>query len=168
MNIFYLHSSAPIAASYHCDKHVGKMLIESCQMLATAHHLLGNGHNVTYRPTHANHPSSVWVRESRLQYMFVAELARYLGIEFRKRYGKDHKSLEVLKRELLVPPPAMYNMPARWTNPPLAMPDEYKSDDTVESYRRFYVSKQERMPMVYYKGERTQPWFFNLDMVDAA
>ena len=56
MNVFYLHHLPPIAASYHCDKHVGKMLIESCQLLATAHHEFGNGDKVSYRPTHKNHP----------------------------------------------------------------------------------------------------------------
>ena len=36
MNIFVLHQDPDIAAQYHCDKHVNKMIVESAQMLSTA------------------------------------------------------------------------------------------------------------------------------------
>ena len=157
MNIFFLHRLAPVAAAMHCDKHVGKMLIESCQLLATAHHVLGNGDQVSYKPTHVNHPSAIWTRQSKLHYDYVVTLATYLGREFFLRYGKGHKSRDVLVAELLKAPPALYDMPATWSDPPLAMPDEFKSEDTVMSYRRYYASKAATMPLVYYRGERPMP-----------
>lgn len=40
MNIFYLHESPAFAAEMHCDQHVRKMLIESAQLLSTAHRVL--------------------------------------------------------------------------------------------------------------------------------
>lgn len=47
MNIFYLSSDPVEAAQMHCDQHVRKMLIESAQMLSTAHRLLdGTGTKV--------------------------------------------------------------------------------------------------------------------------
>jgi hypothetical protein len=151
MNIFYLHHLPQVAARFHCDKHIGKMLIESCQMLATAHHHHGNGHAVSYKSTHANHPSSIWVRESCLHYNWLVSLARELGREFYKRYGKHHKSYDVLIFELFNAPPAMRQLPLKWRPPTLAMPDEFKSDDHIESYRRFYATKRDRMDMVYYR-----------------
>lgn len=157
MNIFFLHRLPPVAAAMHCDKHVGKMLIESCQLLATAHHVHGNGHAVSYKSTHVNHPSAIWTRQSKLHYNYVVTLATYLGREFFLRYGKNHKSRDVLVAELLIAPPAMYDMPATWSDPPLAMPDEFKSDDHVESYRRYYASKAATMPMLYYRGDRPMP-----------
>lgn len=163
MNVFYLHWSPAIAASYHCDKHVGKMLIESCQLLATAHHEFGNGHNVSYRPTHKNHPSAIWVRQSRLHYMWVSDLARALGREFMLRYKHDHKSRHVLLNELMYSPAAMDDLPLLWTSPPLAMPDEYKSNDPIQSYRRYYASKSATMPLQYYRGEAPRPgWLVDL------
>lgn len=163
MNIFYLHPLPPIAASYHCDRHVGKMLIESCQLLATAHHQHGNGHAVSYKPTHVNHPSNIWTRESRLHYDYVADLALWLGREFRKRYGKHHKSSDVLLNELYKAPPAMYDMPATWRPPTLAMPPEFHSDDHVQSYRKFYATKRSRMNMVYHRGTKAAPeWLQDL------
>ena len=42
MNIFYLHQSPYIAAKVQYNKHVVKMILESAQMLCTAHHVYGN------------------------------------------------------------------------------------------------------------------------------
>ena len=40
MNIFYLDKNPKIAAQMQCDKHVVKMILESAQMLCTAHRVL--------------------------------------------------------------------------------------------------------------------------------
>ena len=163
MNVFYLHHLPTIAGSMHCDKHVGKMLIESCQLLATAHHHFDNGDAVTYRPTHKNHPSAIWVRQSRLHYDWVVELGLTLGRQFKLRYLKLHKSHQVLVDQLTQAPPAMYKLPLLWQPPPLAMPDDYKSSDHVESYRKYYASKLQTMPMVYFKGNKPPPmWLSDL------
>ena len=39
MNIFALHQDPVQAAQWHVDDHVNKMIIESAQMLSTAHRL---------------------------------------------------------------------------------------------------------------------------------
>ena len=40
MNIFYLHREPDIAAQMHVDKHCVKMILETCQLLSTAHRIL--------------------------------------------------------------------------------------------------------------------------------
>jgi hypothetical protein len=45
MNIFYLDKDPIKAAEYSCDKHVVKMILESAQMLCTAHRVL-DGENI--------------------------------------------------------------------------------------------------------------------------
>jgi len=40
MNIFYLDKDPIVAAEMSCDKHVCKMIIESAQMLSTAHRMI--------------------------------------------------------------------------------------------------------------------------------
>jgi len=40
MNIFYVHKNPIVAAKMLIDKHVVKMIVESAQMLSTAHRLL--------------------------------------------------------------------------------------------------------------------------------
>ena len=37
MNIFVLDRDPELAAKYHCDKHVVKMVLESAQMMCAAH-----------------------------------------------------------------------------------------------------------------------------------
>lgn len=158
MNIFFLHQSPIIAAQEHADIHVGKMLLESCQLLATAHHELGNGAAVTYKPTHKNHPCAVWVRQSRTHYAYVSDLAFYLAREFRKRFGKAHKCEEILNNELRLPPPALTS--AAWSKPPQAMPEEFRGDDHIEAYKRYYASKADTMAMRWRKSEENAPWWF--------
>lgn len=40
MNIFFLDGDPELAARYHCNKHVVKMVTETAQLLSTAHRLL--------------------------------------------------------------------------------------------------------------------------------
>jgi len=158
MNIFFLHHTAIASARYHADIHVGKMLLESCQLLATAHHVLGNGDAVTYKPTHKNHPCAVWVRESKLHYKFVSDLAIHLACEFRKRFGKTHACEAVFEKELRHAPPALTN--CKWVQPPQAMPEEFRGSDFVEAYKKYYASKADTMKMIWFKDEGATPWWF--------
>ena len=42
MNIFYLAHNPTDCAQMHCDKHVVKMILETAQLLSTAHHERGS------------------------------------------------------------------------------------------------------------------------------
>ena len=44
MNIFYLSHDPKKAAQYQYNKHVVKMILETAQLLCTAHHELGSNH----------------------------------------------------------------------------------------------------------------------------
>ena len=106
MNIFYLNSDPKKAAVIQYNKHVVKMILESAQMLCTAHHCCGSAEqkdNVPYRQAHLNHPSTVWARKSRSTYMWLYDHMIALGKEYTKRYGKEH--LTIIKcRDLLAKP----------------------------------------------------------------
>lgn len=158
MNIFFLHRSAPMAAALHADIHVGKMLLESVQLLSTAHHLTGG--TAPYKPTHANHPCALWVRESKLHYGFVWELAQQLGREFFKRRGKRHKTAELLA-EVQSPP---VSLPATWREPPLAMPEEFRGPNAVNAYRAYYLSKAATMPLRWSGSDVVPPLFYVEDL----
>ena len=153
MNIFYLHPIAKICALYHCDKNVCKMVIETAQLLATAHH----EHNspVTYKPTHKNHPSAVWARESRLHYQFLVDLGMALCNEYTKRYNKTHSCEKLYYGELRFPPDTLIK--SGWVNPPQCMPDEYKNDDTVTAYRQYYRHKKNVITMKWHQDHAYAP-----------
>ncbi len=140
MNIFFLHHDPAKAASYVYDKHKVKMILESAQMLCTAHHCYGNAEqraNVPYKQAHLNHPSTIWARRSRTTYMWLYDHMIALGKEYTKRYGKEH--LTIIKcRDFLATPPANITS-YEWTDPPQCMPDEYKMVNAIHGYWRYYI-----------------------------
>lgn len=157
MNIFYISDNPVQAAQWMVDKHVVKMILESAQLLSTAHRLLDGemlvsksktGRNVKrytlpdardaiiYQATHVNHPSAVWCRQSVENYNWLVDHFMALLEEYTYRYGKIHKCTEIAY-ELSSPP---YNL-RDWemTKMPSAMADEYKiSEDPIVNYRNYY------------------------------
>lgn len=170
--MFYLHTNPVIAAQMQCDKHVVKMIVESGQMLSTAHRMLdgtltmkpsksgkrmvkyyelsNNLENIMYKAVHHNHPCTVWTRESRENYMWHYEHFIALCDEYKYRYGKTHLTDTILREPLATPP---INIKSNgFTDIPLAMksnPECMFPDDPVRSYREFYKTKQTRFDMVW-------------------
>ena len=95
MNIFYLSTNADECARYHCDKHVVKMILETAQMLSTAHRVLDGDkladEKKLYKKVHVNHPSTKWVRESYANYSWAYDLLYSLCKEYTFRYNKYNK-----------------------------------------------------------------------------
>ena len=135
MNIFVLDKNPEKAAYYHCDKHVVKMILESCQILCTVHHLFAVYPTIPYRKTHASHPCIIWVMQSQGNFEWLIQLTKYLLHEYTYRYGKTHKSREVYNWMLEHPLP--FN-PKILTEFAQVMPDIYKSSDPVLAYREYY------------------------------
>ena len=101
MNIFVTHEDPRISAINLDDKRVVKMVLESAQMLCTALHEHGASHLAKYKPTHKNHPSNVWCRETRLNYGWLLMHFKALADEYTYRTGKVHKSYRELYSDLV-------------------------------------------------------------------
>ena len=141
MNIFYLHSNPAKAASYFYDKHKVKMILESAQMLCTAHYAFNNGDNVPYKKSHLNHPSSIWVRSSVHHYNWLYDHMIALGKEYTNRYNKHHLSIAKCRDILLTPPAGMPDN--GFIEPPQCMPDQYKvPGDCVSAYWNYYENEK--------------------------
>ena len=136
MNIFYLDRDPVKAAQQHYNKHVVKMILEAAQLLCTAHHLSGNPSDVPYKKTHMNHPSAVWVRSSRSNYLWCYEYMLALGAEYTRRYGKHHLTIAKCREVLANVPHAIHAID--FCDPPQCMPDEYKMADAVAGYKKYY------------------------------
>ena len=136
VNIFALDHDPRQAARWHCDAHVVKMVLESAQLLCTAHHVTGS--TAPYRAAFVNHPCAVWTRASRANYLWLAELGVELCHEYTARYGKTHAS-EAMLRGLADDVPAL---PDRMMTPfAQAMPDVHKGPEPIAAYRRYYQTK---------------------------
>ena len=144
MNIFYLHPDPVKAAQIQYNKHVVKMILESAQMLCTAHHCYGNAEqklNVPYKQAHLNHPSTVWARKSRATYRWLYLHMMALGDEYTKRYGKTHLTITKCAKFLNVPP--VHIQGDEWSEPPQAMPDQYKVPGcSITAYWNYYEGEK--------------------------
>ena len=180
MNIFILNEDPVIAAQEQCDKHVVKMIVESAQMLSTAHRmldgiltkrpsksgkrvlkyyeLLDSREDLIYKAVHHNHPCTIWTRESVANYKWHYEHFVALCKEYTYRFGKVHSSYTALKDILKHPP---INLAKTERTPfALAMGDspECMFDCPVKSYQAFYQKKQKRFKMDW-KSRPTPEWF---------
>ena len=140
MNIFYLDRDPVIAAQMSCDKHVVKMILESAQMLSTAHRVLDGDEYADkvglYKKAHVNHPSTIWVRSSYQHYKWLYDHMVALMREYTYRYGKHHAT------ERLLTPLSEYPQAipvGDFTNPPQCMPEVCKGEDTVLAYQNYYI-----------------------------
>lgn len=154
MNIFVLDYHPRKAAEYHCDKHVVKMILETAQILSTAHDHFETGVSGLYKPTHKNHPCSVWARQSRENYIWTLNLGKWLLYEYEKRYGRVHKTSEVMDRLTQVPKSLEYHKLTPFAQ---AMPEIYQREDAVEAYRAYYIG--DKAPICKWKTE--VPWWFS-------
>jgi hypothetical protein len=181
MNIFILDLHPVAAAKQQCDKHIVKMILESAQMLSTAHRLLdgrmGIGQSKTgrkaktwqiddpvrdtvlYKAVHINHPCTIWTMESSANYHWHFKHYEALHDEYQYRYGKTHRSFTELAYLLKNAPD---NIPYAPLTPfKLAMgaaPECINPADPVGSYRAFYQTKQDRFKMTWTKRD-VPSWF---------
>lgn len=140
MNIFILDEDPQVAASHHCDRHVLKMVIESAQILCTTKRLCGE--DAPYKTAFKNHPCTKWARRSLDNYVWLCELALGLCREYTHRYGKVHKTQDVI--EFCSENPPKLPQIGR-TEFVCVMPEHCKvSGDPVENYREYYRVEKSR------------------------
>jgi hypothetical protein len=179
MNIFYLNYDTSLCAEWAVDRHVVKMILESAQMLSTAHRVLDgteyydwskNSRRIKrwsfpkndsreawlYKATHVNHPCSVWARESEGNYIWLWSLLKEYCKEYTYRYGKVHKvESSSLLYALRYPPYGMKK--AYFFEPPSAMDDKYIISDRPEiNYQNYYIHGKSHLHK--WTGRRRPLW----------
>ena len=201
MNIFYLDKQPHISAIYHCDQHVVKMILEYAQLLSTTWRWFAEHQPVCpygteaelkwtlrpdckkildlcYKSTHVNHPSAVWVRQSRHHYNYLVRMYDALCLEYENRYNKTHQTEERFQSpfdiefrwsyfsdsiwNVTVPIPLhrYSGHKAKFEEPPQCMPDEYQHDDTVTAYRNFY--KYDKSKFARYRRTPRPIWLHDI------
>jgi len=155
MNIFHLDKDPVLCAQYHCDKHVVKMILETGQMLCTAYQRHYGLKDDLYKPAYPHHPMTKWVGDSGGNFYFTIKLFDALLTEYTSRYNKVHKTSKII---LLFNSKykKWQNMEGDFTTPPLCMPDEYKLNDYVQSYKNYYIG--EKMYFAKYNYSETPYW----------
>ena len=151
MNIFVTDPSPTVSAQSLPDKHIVKMPLESCQMLAIVcsekwGHGYGKLHKkdgtpyFTDKGAFRGHPCTVWANESNINAWWLVAHAMALCEEYTHRYGKVHSCQHTLEHAKMIFPPSNGEV----TPFARAMPDEFKYDtsiDTITAYKRYIASK---------------------------
>ena len=163
MNIFVLSYDPCQAARWHCDKHIPKMCVELYQQLGSALRRYGatdkemplTKSGTPLKGGYHNHPCTKWVGDSLTNWEWAWHHARALFAEFHVRFHKRHfceaglQDLAKVERGLKIPKGEL-------TPFALAMPDEHKTDDAVESYRSYYKTKTFAK---WERGSKMPDWF---------
>lgn len=136
MNIFYLDKNPIIAASYLCDQHASKMVLETAQMLSMVSWRYGIAAPYKNSKTHKNHPCTKWAGDSLCHWSWLLLHGYAIAEQYTNRYNRIHNSTEIIDW--------CYTNGGRpsvtgFKHPPLCMPEEYMTNDPVLSYRSFYI-----------------------------
>ena len=157
MNIFFLDETPYKSAQYLCDKHVPKMLLESCQMLSTAIQNYTDRIEELYKPAYPNHPMTKWVGFNRDCFRWALENADIINQEYSKRFKKIHKSSRIIN--IIYDNNYLNDIPdGFFKEPPQCMPDEYRDKDYVTAYRRYYNTDKKYFAK-WEKGRSCPEWW---------
>lgn len=137
VNIFVLDKDYRKIPKHYCDVHLRKMILETAQLLCS---VFPKG-EAKYKPTHVNHPCAVWTRQSLHNYIWLANLGFQMGIEYYKRFGKSHKSEEVIHDCVARLNVKYLEGKDTLTEFPQCMPDEFKHKNPIKAYRKYYANK---------------------------
>jgi hypothetical protein len=159
MNIFHTDPCPRKSAQALCSKRVIKMILESAQMLSTALHFHGCDWT-PYKPTHINHPSNLWTRQTKTNYLWLLEHMTALSEEYTYRYGKVHKSAQFLEafKELSehIPEGELTPFANCAANQEHGVSFKHLTD-TCEAYRLYLNERWRRDKKAPSWGNRTEP-----------
>jgi len=176
MNIFAIDEHPVRAARQMVDKHVVKMILEAGQMLSTSHRVLDgvewtdrgkNNRRIKrwrlnderedklWKASFVGHPCTQWTMESRMNYRWHATHALALCREYTHRYEKVHNSQGLI--EYLFNREPLNIREGGLTKFAVAMPDEYKVECSVESYRNYY--RGDKAYFAKWKNRETPVWW---------
>jgi len=169
MNIFATSQCPKECATLLPDKHVVKMPLECCQMLAIIaskwYHNYGalpkssGGHYLTDKGVFRNHPCTKWAAQSPNNARWLIEHGLHLCDEYQLRYGKRHSCHATLLEADRIFPSADHRQHTPFHR---AMPEPLQLDnsiDTFTAYQRYVASKPWAAANYLRIPERKPNWF---------
>ena len=160
MNIF-VTDSCPIQSARNLpDKHIVKMPLETCQMLAIIYSdwyygvgKLYKQDGTPYRTSHGafrNHPCTQWAAANQYNLAWLIRHGYALCDEYTQRYGKVHTCLDVISQAERIFHRSfshintLYHASRKVTEFTRAMPEDIKYDSTISTitaYQRYLNTK---------------------------
>lgn len=169
MNIFVTHPSPTECAHVLPDKHIVKMPLETCQMLAiVASDKWGHGYGTlpkmngepysTEKGAFRNHPCTIWAGESIHNSWWLISHGFALCKEYQHRYEKEHSCLKTIVAATKIFPVGDVRLITPFVR---AMPDEFKYDTSIDTFTAYknYISSKPWVASNYVRdGSRKPSW----------
>lgn len=176
VNIYYLDVDPQKAATYHCDAHLRKMIVEYAQMLCVHHWMSDDQEDIQraiqgsfFKPTHTTHESTRWVGMNAYTYAYVYTMFEELQLLYIERYKKEHGTIAlrdplqslpsrlhtslVEEEDIVAPPPPMcFGKKWRHLRGGVDVEDHF---EVVEAYRSYYRAAKGRFAT--WGGDRKLP-----------
>ena len=159
MNIFVTHPSPIQSARNLPDKHIVKMPLETCQMLAIIYsdwyYGIGQLHKVNGQPyatkhgAFRKHPCTIWAAENYWNLSWLISHGMALCDEYTARFGKVHSCQSAISEAIVIFEAAFdFNVDIYKDSLPMtftrAMPEYLKYNDrisTIEAYKYYLNTK---------------------------
>ena len=177
MNIFILDKDPKVAAQMLCDKHIPKMIVESAQMLSTAHRILDGKpekrrsksgktiqtyysfgdirDNLYYLAVHKYHPCTTWTMESLDNYNWHFGHFASMAAEYNYRRERTHETWQKMGMILAAPPENIPNVGlTEFAQAMNHFPDCKVEGDAVQAYRNYYHAAK---PFAKWEWKRSAP-----------
>ena len=162
MQIYFLDEDPVVAARYLPDRLVGKMAVESLQLLSTAHHILGlpipvKKDGTPYKAVKQAKELVYWLCSSWGNRAWLIHHALACTQEHTKRYGTVHTCNKVLQEMVIEEKGDVTPFPRRWMK---GAPIEVLNDieQVVEAYRVYLRWKVQEKPNVFTWKDRRPLW----------
>ena len=158
------------------DKHIVKMPLESCQMLAIIYShwyynwgTLPKANGSPYaieKGAFRNHPSTKWAAESIYNTAWLIQHGCALAEEYTYRYGKIHTCAKTLFEAKKIfhqktdQPIVCWGMAEKFSR---AMPDEWKYDESIDTFTAYklYIASKPWVKDNYLRiPERKPEWVY--------
>ena len=182
MNIFVLDTNPELCASYHCDAHINKMIVEHCQILGSiAYTARGvkrkkditpgfikyyfqdfprkdeDGNPKPYGIGYQNHPCTQWAGRTVMNYKWLCLLTLEMCKEYTRRYGRKHACEAICTWYYENAPNILLQSMTPFAQ---AMPDDCKDPNAVVAYRNYYKKYKARFAKWAYS--QTPEWFLDV------
>lgn len=164
MNVFAVDDNPYVAAEYMCDKHINKMMIESCQILSCVIDTRSGDMSLSktlelpqYPKAHAKHPCTLWAMASTQNAQWLIKHLHGLEQQFKIRFPRsEHKLNGIFKIYTLQLEKCTFPEQKR-TPFAQAMPDQYRVEgDAVAAYRMYYLMDKS---FAVWKRTETPHWY---------
>ena len=166
MNIFATSPWPAESAIVLPDRHINKMPVECCQLLAIVaskwYHNYGtlakkDGEPyATEKGAFRNHPCMIWVSQSPNNAYWLIKHGMNLCDEFHLRYGKPHSCYNTLLGAYYLFPKGKINETTPFVR---AMPDYLKYDESIDTFEAYnkYIATKEWVKTNYLKIPQRKP-----------